>query len=297
MSHAAAPQRELLVISDAQEHGDDAVAVLMLLQAGLRPRALLATAGNVWAEQAQSNLLRMFAATGHAAPRMLCGPPPGAYAPRLQLHRERRDGAAVLYAGALAHPVPAGAADTNLESVGATAIAAMAPLTALARMLQREPGLPSTVKDLYVLGGALEQPGNATPAAEFNFWFDAEAAAAVLAAGFRITLVPLDCTASVLYSPASVARLAASASPAARWANAYLQRRGARPLQMWDEVLAGIIIEPGLVRAVEELPLSVECRPGADYGRLQHGGHPVRVVRAVDVDGLNSLLCRLLDPT
>jgi len=44
------------------------------------------------------------------------------------------------------------------------------------------------------MGGALSVSGNVTSAAEFNFWRDPEAAAAIIHSGLPVSLVPLDVT-------------------------------------------------------------------------------------------------------
>ena len=68
---------------------------------------------------------------------------------------------------------------------GELTILAQGPLTNIATAVVREPSLPQKVKALYVMGGGL---GNITPAAEFNFYVDPEAAKIVFAAGFAVTL-------------------------------------------------------------------------------------------------------------
>ena len=65
-----------------------------------------------------------------------------------------------------------------------------------------------------------------TPAAEFNFWADPEAAALVLAAGFRnLTLVPLDATHKAVISLEQCKALRASGRPAAEAAAVFIEKR------------------------------------------------------------------------
>ena len=62
---------------------------------------------------------------------------------------------------------------------GELVIAAIGPLTNLALACKLDIGFPQRVKALYVMGGA-ERAGNVTPASEFNFHCDPEAAHLVL---------------------------------------------------------------------------------------------------------------------
>jgi purine nucleosidase len=75
---------------------------------------------------------------------------------------------------------------------GELEVIAQAPLTNLALALRLDPHLPTKIKRLWVMGGTNNSLGNVTPAAEFNFFVDPEAAHAVLSAGFELTLVPWD---------------------------------------------------------------------------------------------------------
>ena len=75
---------------------------------------------------------------------------------------------------------------------------AVGPLTNVAKALLKQPRVASWIKHLYIMGGAIDCPGNTTPNAEFNIWDDADAAQMVLNSGIPITLVGLDVTNKVL---------------------------------------------------------------------------------------------------
>lgn len=59
-------------------------------------------------------------------------------------------------------------------------LACLGPLTNVATALSMEPDLPSMVEDVILMGGAVLTGGNATPAAEYNFYADPVAASRVL---------------------------------------------------------------------------------------------------------------------
>jgi purine nucleosidase len=71
-------------------------------------------------------------------------------------------------------------------------VIAQGPLTNIALALRKEPDLPLRMGPLWIMGGANNCLGNVSPAAEFNFYVDPEAAHVVLDAGFDAVLVPWD---------------------------------------------------------------------------------------------------------
>lgn len=78
---------------------------------------------------------------------------------------------------------------------GEITLVPIGPLTNIAKALKLDPTLVERVPEVLIMGGA-EGPGNVTPSADFNFWFDPEAADIVMRAGFKkVTLVGLDATA------------------------------------------------------------------------------------------------------
>ncbi|MBD3190516.1 MAG: nucleoside hydrolase [Candidatus Heimdallarchaeota archaeon] len=81
-------------------------------------------------------------------------------------------------------------------------IIALGPLTNIASCILQEPTFSSKVKELIIMGGAIFEPGNISRTAEFNFFIDPDAAKIVLDSGIKtITLVPLDVTHKVIFTP------------------------------------------------------------------------------------------------
>lgn len=78
-----------------------------------------------------------------------------------------------------------------LADPGELSLVALGPLTNIALAVAREPDFAGAVKELIVAGGATAL-GNVSPVAEFNIHADPEAARVVFAAGFRLTLVPIE---------------------------------------------------------------------------------------------------------
>ncbi|WP_370302373.1 nucleoside hydrolase [Pseudooceanicola sp.] len=78
--------------------------------------------------------------------------------------------------------------DTIMSNPGEIEILAQAPLTNIATAYVKEPRIAKNLKHLWVMGGLDNSLGNTTPASEFNFYVDPEAAKIVVNAGFDLTL-------------------------------------------------------------------------------------------------------------
>ena len=77
---------------------------------------------------------------------------------------------------------------------GRLLLVALGPLTNLALALKLDPTLPQRIGRLVVMGGAVTAHGNITPAAEFNVYFDPEAAKIVFEAFPRFDLADWEAT-------------------------------------------------------------------------------------------------------
>jgi purine nucleosidase len=99
------------------------------------------------------------------------------------------------------------------EHPGQLRILAIGPLTNIAEALRLDPELPRLVQDITIMGGAAFAPGNITPVAEANIANDPEAAADVLAAGWDVTLVPLDVTMASVFEESHRQELLAADHP------------------------------------------------------------------------------------
>jgi purine nucleosidase len=80
------------------------------------------------------------------------------------------------------------------REAGTVTLCCVAPLTNIALALAYEPRLAAHLAGIVMMGGSMAEGGNITPAAEFNFYVDPEAAAIVFSSGVPITMIPLDCT-------------------------------------------------------------------------------------------------------
>lgn len=80
------------------------------------------------------------------------------------------------------------------EHAGQLLLVALGPLTNIALALKLDPTLPQRVARFVVMGGAVTAHGNITPAAEFNVYFDPEAAHLVFEAFPQVELADWEAT-------------------------------------------------------------------------------------------------------
>ena len=150
------------------------------------------------------------------------------------------------------------------ESPGELTILAQAPLTNIAAAFVRDPSIAQKIDRLVVMGGGV---GNITPAAEYNFYVDPEAAKIVLNAGFPLTLFTWSLTRTHgIFDDAKLAQIAALGSPLAEFFGQV--NRKAREFDDKvnhlggsthpDSMACAAIVEPSLVLAIEEAVVDVE---------------------------------------
>jgi purine nucleosidase len=183
------------VIVDTDTAGDDTQALaLACLTDRLSVEAVTVVAGNVPFDREVENAKYTLSLVGVADLSVF----EGARSPLLKEyeHAEEVHGAGGL--GGDLHPEteidsapgfgPDVIAERCRESPGEISLLCIGPLTNLALAHAREPDLPDLVDEVWVMGGNVNCAGNVTPAAEFNFWVDPDAARRVLAE-FDVTLV------------------------------------------------------------------------------------------------------------
>jgi inosine-uridine nucleoside N-ribohydrolase len=93
-------------------------------------------------------------------------------------------------------------------------VVCMGPCTVLARAFDLYADLPTLIHQLVIVGGAMDEPGNAGPVNEFHFFCDPKAARKVVHCGTNTTLVPLDAMRKTLYSPTELLGEVTELSPA-----------------------------------------------------------------------------------
>jgi purine nucleosidase len=193
---------------------------------------------------------------------------------------------------------------TAREHPGELELIAVGPLTNLAHALDLDADLPTLVKQVTIMGGAVWVPGNITEHAEANIANDPEAAEAVFASGWPITLVPLDVTLqhSIGFDEqrALAERGTAFHTALADMLDTYLdfyQRfYGERRAALHDPLASMIAVGDSVPSTVRPTPLAVDPSAMESRGQTQPAatGEQISVVTAVSTPAAPDLLRHIL---
>ena len=186
---------------------------------------------------------------------------------------------------------------------GELTLIAVGPLTNLALAIKKDLDTLKMLKEIIIMGGAVNTGGNVTPHAEFNIFSDPIAADIVFKSGIPITLVPLDVTHQVNLTPKYMEeRLIPIQSPFSKFvteATGYdLDKhlfRNRELIHLHDPLAVGVAIDPTIVKK-ERLVISVETREGEFYGKTSITKEGPVIEISLDVDSerfLDLFLSRL----
>ncbi|MCQ4633225.1 nucleoside hydrolase [Shinella sp. CPCC 100929] len=99
--------------------------------------------------------------------------------------------------------------ETVRANPGEVTLIAVGRMSNLAYALKEDPAIAGLVKQVIIMGGAFDVPGNITPAAEANIHGDPEAADAVMMAPWKVVVVGLDVTMKTVMTRKRLAELTA----------------------------------------------------------------------------------------
>jgi len=271
---------------------DDALAILLALASPeAHIEAVTVVAGNVPVDLATANARRILAV---AAPSPMPPVIRGAEAPLKRTlitagHVHGQDGLGNLDRfvepdGRLRYPEPPpvvetrSAAEAILETVDRwgpeLTVVALGPLTNLAAAAALDTRRLARAGRVVVMGGAVAVSGNVTPAAEFNFFVDPEAAAQVLEAGLAVELIPLDVTRRVVLAQAVLTerlrrcpddRIARFILDFTLHGFAFGASQEGGGIVLHDPLAMAVALDPSLV-TFEPMSVEVECE-----GKLTRG--------------------------
>lgn len=167
-------------------------------------------------------------------------------------------------------------------------LVALGPLTNVALALKADAAALGFVGRIVAMGGAVDAPGNITPASEFNMYVDPEAAHRVFAAKLPLDLVPLDATRQAVLPRAGLKKaLARTPGPLASRITAFAERgfrmdhaSGAQGMVLHDPLAVALAIDPTLA---EWEAVRLEIGPEGETRRAS--GEPnCRIARRIDTN-------------
>lgn len=186
------------IVIDVDPGIDSAVALaLALFDPSLEVVAVTAVAGNVSAEQATRNVQAIIEQLDPPRrPRVGAAIEPDSAPAGNLAYLSGSDGlgSAEFHVAELhqRHPSEKVLAESIRTSAEQLTILTLGPLTNVGMCLRRDPAIVGQIGQFLIAGGTYAVPGNVTPSAEFNMYFDPEAARDTLRSRATKTLLPLD---------------------------------------------------------------------------------------------------------
>ena len=333
---AAAPPARIIFDTDSGFFADDGQALVMLLRSPQRVRleGITVVSGNVWAPQGVEYTLHVLKLLDRGDVPLYVGVQAPLLHSAAMAEVEAARWGPLAFRGAFAVPFPTSramleppfggkfsglaprpgnAVDFLIRAVeanpGRITVLELGPMTNLAAALRLRPDLAGKIAQLVFMGGNVRVPGNASPAAEFNFWFDPEAAAAVLRSAIpRKVMFGLDICDKAVVTRREFEQIVAVRSPVTELYREDAGNRYPGYLRdphavgyMWDTLAAAWLLDPGFVTAQESMYLDVETGFGPRYGatipldrKLAPAATPVEVMTELDFPRVFGLFRNLL---
>ncbi len=277
------------IILDVDTGSDDAIAIMMgILSPDIQVAAVCSVAGNKDIDKTTENSLRVVQLLGAEVPvyrgcstplvKFLCDD-------RLQA---RQMGEKLVVDGKemTMHPdileipeatikeqdVPAAVfyVDYLRKVTEPITIVAVGPLTNLAVAFMLDPRIIEKIDEIVVMGGGYNIT-NISPAAEFNIWFDPEAAQRVIQSGAKVVFVPLDATHEACISKQDCETFREINTKASNFAAALCERRimmhnAFQPLDIpdaaavHDALAVCYVIDPSVLKDVRHVHCDIGFR-------------------------------------
>ncbi len=294
------------IILDTDPGIDDALALFLALATPqLQLEAVTTVSGNVQVAHTTRNALTLLTLAGRTDVPVARGcSVPLVRRPLDAAHVHGDNGLGnVTFPAPTVQPVNIHAVDLIIERVmrapGEITLVAIGPLTNLALAVRKEPALASYVREVVIMGGALQVPGNVTPNAEFNIYADAQAAHIVLQAGWPLRLVSLDVTMQATLSSADIEMLAQRVTPVtsaikqmmAFYFEVFASHSGhSDSFHMHDPLALASVFQPDLL-SWESTYVDVELQGSLTLGQTvsylgRHDSPPPNALVAVAVDAV-----------
>jgi inosine-uridine nucleoside N-ribohydrolase len=311
---------QIIFDTDSGFFGDDGAALVMLLRSPKQANILGITVvpGNVWTGAGAEYMRQILKLAGNKKTPVYAGAQAPLVHTAAMVEAENRHWGPVHYRGAFEREFHAAPRlpdairfliDAINRQPGRVTVLALGPMTNLAIAMRLDPDLDTKIKRIVWMGGTLTLPGNSTESAEFNFWFDPEAAQVVFRSRIpEKVMFGLDVCKKAVIDKARFDEIVAVKTPvtlrfAEDMGNRYpgFYRNPESEVSMWDALVSAYIIDPATATKLESAHLDIDTRFGKTYGAvipldkaLAPQATPVRVVWDVDVPRAWTMYKRLL---
>lgn len=184
---------------------------------------------------------------------------------------------------------------------------ALGPLTNLGRVLMHSPNLAAKIASIYIMGGAVNVPGNLyeggiedNPYAEWNIFLDPHAANIIFKSGVNITIVPLDATNKAPVTTAFLSRLSNDHNtPEADFVFEMISKLLDDPdsVCFWDPLAAAISTDQSIANTII-YPITIITEEGNENGRTKIdsvSGSMITVCYDVDLNDFENLFLDVLN--
>jgi inosine-uridine nucleoside N-ribohydrolase len=303
------PQKVILI---ADPGIDTAFAIALALHdPNLEVLGIIATAGNVSAERATQNVQILISQIDPPKwPRLGAALPEEYEMDGTPLHGPGGLGGVTFPQVSLHQPLPGDKVLVELlrEHPGEASVVILGPATVFARALDRDGDLGRLIDRIVCMGGTWHEPGNASATAEFHFFCDPTSARRLLRTGVPITLIPLDVTRKLIFSPSDLLELPAPESHTSKFLRqivpygirASSQLYGIEGFHLKDVLGVAALTIPGAI-GTQAVYADVETRGELTRGMLviDARANPaqapnIQLANSVDVVGVRDYISRTL---
>jgi inosine-uridine nucleoside N-ribohydrolase len=278
--------------TDCALFNDDGAALVMVLQRPDKVDLLGVTVvpGNLWPLQGAEYMFRILDAMKKAGVPLYFGAQAPLVHTKAMADKENQEWGPIEYMGAFGADPPETtkkhaerrassklAVDAMIDTIerepGPVTILALGPMTNLAMALRLRPELEKKIRRLVFMGGTVHDRNYDGRAAEFNFWFDPEAARIVLRSAIPEKIMfGLDICNHATVDKSHYQQIASVKTPITAIYREDLAKRFEKnpdlKIHIWDCLAAAYLLDPTFVTKRETAYLDVDTTFGKNYGAV-----------------------------
>jgi len=277
--------------TDCALFNDDGAALVMMLQRPEKVEILGMTVvpGNLWPSQGAEYMFHILDLMKKPGLPIYFGARAPLVHTKGMVDKENREWGPIRYVGAFGADPPAPKKnverrashknaveyiiDTIIQEPGPVTVLALGPMTNLAMAIRLRPELQQKIKRLVFMGGAVHVGNGEGHAAEFNFWFDPEAAQMVLRSTIeQKVMFGLDICNHAQIDKEHYDQIASVKTPITELFRQDMGKRFVKnpdaKTYIWDCLAAGYLLDPSFVTKRETSYLDVDTAFGKNYGAV-----------------------------